>query len=106
MATKRNLKNEAPELTNEDIETLRDGDVIVVDEPNDSDVSSEERAAIDALLEEFGSFADVLAEINSMRNQLRSANPLVSEWQRSVDRLNARILKQQALLRENGIQGG
>lgn len=106
MAPKRNLKIGDAELTDEEVETLRDGDVIVVGEPNDSDVSSEERAAIDALLEEFGSFADVLAEINSMRNQLRSANPLVSEWQRSVDRLNARILKQQALLRENGIQGG
>ena len=106
MAPKRNLKIGDAELTDEEVETLRDGDVIVVGEPNDSDVSSEERAAIDSLLEEFGSFADVLAEINSMRNQLRSANPLVSEWQRSVDRLNARILKQQALLRENGIQGG
>ena len=80
--------------------------MVVVGEPNDSDVSDDERAAIDSLLEEFGSFADVRAEIDSMRNQLRSANPLVSEWQRSVDRLNVRILKQQALLRENGIQGG
>lgn len=106
MAPKRNLKIGDAELTDEEVETLRDGDVIVVGEPNDSDVSSEERAAIDALLEEFGSFADVLAEINSMRNQLRSANPLISEWQRSVDRLNARVVKQQKLLRDNGIQGG
>lgn len=99
MAPKRNLKIGDAELTDEEVETLRDGALV-------GDVDEDEQAAIDALLEEFGSFADVLAEINSMRNQLRSANPLVSEWQRSVDRLNARILKQQALLRENGIQGG
>lgn len=104
MATKRNLKTEAPELTVEEVDALRDGESLVIE--MEDDVTPEERAAIDALLEEFGSFADVQAEIIAMRNQLRSANPLVSEWQRSVDRLNARVAKLQARLRENGIQAG